>query len=309
MKSVKSFAAVLTALTTIAALGVGTITAGAAEIDEINRDIIADQANSDELFVASFDNFEDAQVANYLINNGASLAEAEELMAAYTSSYTTTNTTFNYPYYSLTKFSGGDHFMAVIDRNPSVAKDQNFDIYYQYANAESTGVEFDGRVYESSIYGHFHNYDYLPEYEDIANNELYQGIVTSFGTYAVTGHTDPALLMGFGFSLTNNSNVLSENEFHNLFATREYLLDGTNTTNLAFETVSVGDIDHNGEINGDDLTWLTRYLTSQSDLEFTFSDGLTHYTKATAELVADFNQDGVINTRDSIALNRYINNN
>lgn len=309
MQFFKKTAAFLAALSTISALGVGAVTASAADIEDINNDIIADQANSEELFVASFDNYEDASVANYLIDNGVPLADAEDIMATYTSSNTTTNTSFDYPYYSLTKFADGDHFMAVVDRNPSIAKDQSFKIFYQNANAETTGVEFDGRVYESAMIAHYHNYDYYPEDDEVANSVLYQGIVTAFATSAVQGHTSPALLMGFGFKLAPNSTVSSENEFHNLFATRESLIHGSNTTNLAFETVCVGDIDHNGMVNDDDVTWLTRYITDKTDLEFTFSDGLTHYTKATAELVADFDKNGSINTVDVIKLNQYISSN
>lgn len=135
MQFFKKTAAFLAALSTISALGVGAVTASAADIEDINNDIIADQANSEELFVASFDNYEDASVANYLIDNGVPLAD------------------------------------------------------------------------------------------------------------------------------------------------------------------------------DDDVTWLTRYITDKTDLEFTFSDGLTHYTKATAELVADFDKNGSINTVDVIKLNQYISSN
>ena len=75
---------------------------------------------------------------------------------------------------------------------------------------------------------------------------------------------------------------------------------------LYFKGENYGDVNHDGVLTEDDSTWILRKLVNSSDLEFTFSDGLTHYTKATSELVADFDQDGEIAISDVVALNNYL---
>lgn len=312
MTTIKKLIAALTAITSMASLGVGTISASAADLDAINEKILNDTASDEEKFIAEYANdSEEMKVADYVINSDISLCDAESLMQTYENSSTTTNTNFSYPYYSLTDFADGEHFMAVIDTNPSVPKDHNFDIYYKSNTslpgyAKSTGVEYNGKVFKTALYAYFNNYDYTPTSSDISNCGDYKGIVTAFATKGISGYTSPALLMAYGFD--KKKSIYSEHDFRSLFATKEYKLSDVkkDTTGLAFETVSIGDVNHDGVLTEDDSTWILRKLVNSSDLEFTFSDGLTHYTKATSELVADFDQDGEIAISDVVALNNYL---
>ncbi|MGN0614208.1 MAG: hypothetical protein ACI4JB_09970 [Porcipelethomonas sp.] len=56
MNTFKKFAASLAAFTAAASLGVGSLSVSAANLTEVNTDLLADQATAEEEFVASFDN-------------------------------------------------------------------------------------------------------------------------------------------------------------------------------------------------------------------------------------------------------------
>lgn len=280
----------------------GSLTASA----EVN---VSDVKSVEEkAFISSFDNEEEVQIAEYLIDNGLSLDEAEKTMNIYESSSasTTDSTTFSYPYYSLTDIADSNHYMAVIVKNPSKAINHLFDIYYKSASMRYTGVERVGKLYADYEENLESEFNITLTSSDIADASSYKGITTPVNVGA-TSQTTPALLKAFGFE--KKGRIYSENEFRNLFATNEYYLNGSKKigqSDLAFETLAVGDVDHDGVLTSDDSAWILKKLVLSTDLEFTFSDGSTHYTKATAELAADYNEDGTVDIGDVVSLNNYL---
>ena len=73
MDNFKKAIAALTAIISMASLGVGTISASAADLDAINEKILNDTASDEEKFIAEYANdSEEMKVAEYVINSGIS---------------------------------------------------------------------------------------------------------------------------------------------------------------------------------------------------------------------------------------------
>ena len=84
MTKTKKLIAALTAITSMVSLGVGTISASAADLDAINEKILNDTASDEEKFIAEYANdSEEMKVADYVINSDISLCDAESLMSSY----------------------------------------------------------------------------------------------------------------------------------------------------------------------------------------------------------------------------------
>ena len=78
MTKMKKLIAALTAITSMVSLGVGTISASAADLDAINEKILNDTASDEEKFIAEYANdSEEMKVAEYVINSGISESDAE----------------------------------------------------------------------------------------------------------------------------------------------------------------------------------------------------------------------------------------
>lgn len=90
MNKFRTTAVALTAILTVSSLGVST--ASAADLDSINSDVLADVATPEEKFVSSFTDAEEIKIADYLIDSGVDLEDAELAMQIYEEGVSATST-------------------------------------------------------------------------------------------------------------------------------------------------------------------------------------------------------------------------
>ena len=73
------------------------------------------------------------------------------------------------------------------------------------------------------------------------------------------------------------------------------------------ETFALGDVNHDGVVDAQDQSYLTKFLIgSVNDFDFKYSDGSNHFSYATNGLAADVNQDNVVDMLDAIQIGKYV---
>ena len=143
MSNFKKVAAALTAITSMASLGVGTISASAADLDAINEKILNDTASDEEKFVAEYANdSEEMKVAEYVINSGISLCDAESLMSSYEIGLANANFTetfsddgdtvinLNTEFYNDSNLSKNQHYLVFVSKTGEAQVRTSFDVTY-----------------------------------------------------------------------------------------------------------------------------------------------------------------------------------
>ena len=289
MKSImRKTIAGISALAMAAALTATTIPAFALEYEAIEEQNFVDSLETTDL----------QEMAEEMLDEGLSLYEAQELTSMYAASTSTTQK--NYPYNNISKLVNSKHYICVIDKNSSNDFSHQFTVYYKYKNVSDAGTEI--RSKSRNISGLYTNRSYSPKNEsEIANHTLYKGIVSTMSMGAAST-SSASFVCAYGFDAEN---VKSEKEFANSFAYSEYGISSNGQyamSDLAFETVAVGDVDHDGAITASDAQAIIGYVAGTESLNYTFSDGYTHYSGVTAQVAADYNGDGKVDYTDATAI-------
>jgi hypothetical protein len=291
MNKFRTIAVALTAILTVSSLGVST--ASAADLDSINSDVLADVATPEEKFVSSFTNTEEIKIADYLIDSGVDLEDAELAMQIYEEGVSATSTSTpedcGLDFYSTDDISPTRHTLAIVDLSPSTAKNDSI-LAEVNTDIITSDIEFSlNSVYENSNIYSTCKFIYDDE----------------FVTFRLVGKSvnvsSPRLIassaLTFDADAVNNENDLRE-AFDADF--------GKSSGSVEVQTYSVGDVWRDGKVSATDSSTILKYIVGSTDLNYTYNDGETHGSSVVNKLAADVNHDGSINDADVLLLNKYI---
>ncbi|MBQ6946052.1 MAG: dockerin type I repeat-containing protein [Ruminococcus sp.] len=256
-------------------------------------------AINESAFIASFETDGSKEVAEYLMESGAfSISEANEIMESYVesearlveSAETTSDDTIyveiDSMFYSTTNLASSPHYVAVVNSNMNrtfrgsldLLFNSNYSYYDDYCTTYPTTASYVTKL--------------LPIYEnnDLALTYKVEGDTTLSGSQVMC-----LLKVGVG------TNTLSENTLNASIS----MVDTSNVGGFSKFTYAVGDIDHNGILDADDVYYLSSFLLAR-DLEVSYAgeyEAIVRYAFAAA---MDVNVDGIVDAFDLSLLKRYI---
>jgi hypothetical protein len=255
-----------------------------------------------ELFVNAFEEGIDRDVAQYLLDNGYSLEEAENAMDIYMdgleamNASSTTSTTTTDRYYNTSDIAKTEHFVLAIATTPDSS-----------CSAATIQVSLDPDFLESSDDAFI-----LPSYESYVDTAT-----SSYGFNKKTGkwvHTtslsgidamDTSTAHGMvRYPVSPKSTVTTEYQLYQNVGFSSMSMP--NDYGITYETYARGDVDHNGVVNSTDSTLLMQFLVQRNTLNITYADGSNHYSFVTNVMAADYSLDGIVSILDVTQLDRYL---
>ena len=271
MNVLKKFAVSLTALTTLATLGIGSFSVSANGLTT---------ATAEDKFIASYKNADEIKAANYYLENGLSVEEAKKMMDLYqegarqiAASKNSMARTVNVPvnFYSATNLSNNQHYGIIIADNGE-------------ANVEATlRIGYDNELISPNTNGA----DVLGSNFDMYSATLIQNTVVKI-TGMLSDSTEngkPAGVCDIPLNIISNSFTSEVALYNSLTLTVSECdsMDGSNTT-FRLETYVNGDVNHDGKVDSTDVTYLTDYNTGAKTIEDILND--SEYTD-THENISD----------------------
>lgn len=309
--TMKKLTAGVSALAMAATLSATSVPAFAAEFENMEA----------QEFVNSFEDERAHNVAQYCVDNCATLDEAREIMKTYmegralidsestiTSLAKSTKKTHQIggAYYSASSVAKTEHKAALLVMNSSAAMRGAIDVMWNHSlieietdriNEEGFIKFINGQSMASNAYGNSSTGEnYLNFYGSIVN--------TTTGEFE--GHS--AVLCTI--PIEPKSNATSEAAIHSSFTRDIRGLFSTNgyDTDIEIHTYALGDYDHNGIVNSADASYLLELLTGY-DVEFTYNSGNDPYNTVAGPinvLAADADESGSINIADVTWINNHI---
>lgn len=315
-KNVTRWAAGISSAVMLASFSALSVPAFAAEYDAVQA----------EAYAASFADEEAQMVARYLLDNGISMEETEEMMAHYmnglemieseqnaNSDLSTASINLGKSYYNgvnssvykqqlssqqqLT-FKQNEYYGVFLINNPMANVEANLKVTW--------GIASDGSLAIKNVSND--SYKILNDYNNSTSfsvNTDNRGV--RFGTETETKNvTDPLAMCRFSF--TPDSSLSSEAMIKNAFTFKSTvtLLDEGNGINSTFEyhTYVLGDFDHDGVVCDIDYSYLMNFLVLSFDGNFVYTDVGTELAFEINTLAVDVNKDGVVDLRDASAWNQ-----
>lgn len=290
MNVLKKFAVSLTALTTLGTLGIGSFSVSANGL-----------TTAEDKFIASYKNADEIKAANYYLENGLSVEEAQELMDTYIDGKEKLEAKNNpksraiptgVNFYSDTNLSDNQHYGVVIANNGSACSTVTLTLGYQPSWVGFNSSLSQRMLDDSSNFSFTH----------IANRNL----ISVGGTYVgnETSEIPSAVFeVPFNVVMTEESNVseaYSEGTLYHKFAfTRASSTPIVGDSTFCFETYVRGDVNHDGIVDSLDVYYLTEYnLHNITDLSFTYTDKNNNIANIINNLAADTDKDGYIGVPD-----------
>lgn len=290
MNVLKKFAVSLTALTTLATLGIGSFSVSANGL-----------TTAKEKFIASYKNADEIKAANYYLENGLSVEEAEKLMVLYVDGKEAVEAEKNNKsraintgknFYSDTNLSDNQHYGVVIANNglANVYAELQLSYNSSWANISS-----------STTPTMFYNNQNM-SYDTSTTNT----IIMYTHVFPTTSSEEPSKVfeIPFNVSMTNGNNgneTFSEGTLYHKFSFNKNYGRTTNNidTTFCYETYVRGDVNHDGIVNATDVYYLTEYnLQTLTDLSFTYTDKNNNIANIVNNLAADADKDGYIGLAD-----------
>ncbi|MDD6270031.1 MAG: dockerin type I repeat-containing protein [Oscillospiraceae bacterium] len=240
-------------------------------------------------------------IVRYLFENGCSISEVEDMMDRYMEGKqirefeqrsSNSRIALNAYYYNTTKIAPVDHFVTVIVTDPT----QSEETLTVNINGNSNSVTSNN--YSALCYA----YNSKVEMNDVFRADKWRHS-TMFTDLEALTNTEATPLAKYKIFPAGNTNT--EAKLYNSISMTYSAMNNDNLI-LAYETYARGDVNHDGEINSVDSTYLLEYLVNQNTLNFTYIDGSNHYSFATNVLAADTNLDGSVSMIDNVYLNRYL---
>ena len=290
MTTLKKLVAALTAITSMASLGVGTISASAADLDAINEKILNDTASNEEKFVAEYANdSEEMKIADYVINSGISESDAELAMQIYEDGARNADDMdfTNVNYYSNSNLASTQHYMLPLFYSKGLAYDDTARI-----KLNTSMVTYGGS---------YTLFDDLGDYIE----DLSCGYSESSSTFRINLMAKAApsgiyyKVSEFPISYTNN--IHNEWDGKNKFTV-------DNTSSFEYHVYAIGDVDHNGVVDSTDSLYILKYVVGSTDLGFDYLNCKSNISGVVNREAADYDNNGDITVSDVVALNKYLAN-
>ncbi len=290
MTTIKKLIAALTAITSMASLGVGTISASAADLDAINEKILNDTASDEEKFIAEYANdSEEMKIAEYVINSGISESDAELAMQIYEDGARSAGDMdfTNVNYYSRSNLAPTQHYMITIFKDPENAYSGMKEIALNTANVKYGGT-----------YTTFDDFDdYIDTFLCSYGKKTDKFVISL--TSVASELDDYVRLVKFPFECVNSN--LNEKIVRDSFKV-------DSDTSFAHESYAMGDADHNGIVDSTDSSYIMKYVVGSTDLGYNYRDCAANISGFVNREAADYDDDGKITISDVVALNKYLAN-
>lgn len=269
--------------------------------------IFNEQAIAEQQFVNSFSDETTRKVAEYYLNGGLSLEETADMVKIYEEgveqmSISTQSGDVTSPYYSTSKLCGTKHYVAVIEALPQYDVNEVFDITLntRFLKCDPTVDKFTCFPYTESSFAYS---DYAFVFKSTASSTTIRTNVTANaktnGTEAENKVAEPLVRFRLHYG---DSTPTSENALY-----KSISFSQVNQGGAEIETFALGDVNHDGVVDAQDQSYLTKFLIgSVNDFDFKYSDGSNHFSYATNGLAADVNQDNVVDMLDAVQIGKYI---
>ena len=269
--------------------------------------IFNEQAIAEQQFVNSFSDETTREVVEYYLNGGLSLEETADMVKIYEEgveqmSISTQSGDVTTPYYSTSKLCGTKHYVAVIEALPQYDVNEVFDITLntRFLKCDPAVDKFTCFPYTESSFAYS---DYAFVFKSTASSTTIRTNVTANaktnGTEAENKVAEPLVRFRLHYG---DSTPTSENALY-----KSISFSQVNQGGAEIETFALGDVNHDGVVDAQDQSYLTKFLIgSVNDFDFKYSDGSNHFSYATNGLAADVNQDNVVDMLDAIQIGKYV---
>lgn len=305
MKKILTSAIAIGSAMTLAMLSAAQVFA----LDEnaLQDGIFNEQAIAEQQFVNSFSDETTRKVAEYYLNGGLSLEETADMVKIYEEgveqmSISTQSGDVTTPYYSTSKLCGTKHYVAVIEALPQYDVNEVFDITLntRFLKCDPAVDKFTCFPYTESSFAYS---DYAFVFKSTASSTTIRTNVTANaktnGTEAENKVAEPLVRFRLHYG---DSTPTSENALY-----KSISFSQVNQGGAEIETFALGDVNHDGVVDAQDQSYLTKFLIgSVNDFDFKYSDGSNHFSYATNGLAADVNQDNVVDMLDAIQIGKYV---
>lgn len=273
----------------------------------IQDGIFNEQAIAEQQFVNSFSDETTREVAEYYLNGGLSLEETADMVKIYEEgveqmSISTQSGDVTAPYYSTSKLCGTKHYVAVIEALPQYDVNEVFDITLntRFLKCDPAVDKFTCFPYTESSFAYS---DYAFVFKSTASSTTIRTNVTANaktnGTEAENKVAEPLVRFRLHYG---DSTPTSENALY-----KSISFSQVNQGGAEIETFALGDVNHDGVVDAQDQSYLTRFLIgAENDFDFKYSDGSNHFSYATNGLAADVNQDNVVDMLDAVQIGKYV---
>ena len=206
------------------------------------------------------------------------------------------------PYYSTSKLCGTKHYVAVIEALPQYDVNEVFDITLntRFLKCDPAVDKFTCFPYTESSFAYS---DYAFVFKSTASSTTIRTNVTANaktnGTEAENKVAEPLVRFRLHYG---DSTPTSENALY-----KSISFSQVNQGGAEIETFALGDVNHDGVVDAQDQSYLTKFLIgSVNDFDFKYSDGSNHFSYATNGLAADVNQDNVVDMLDAVQIGKYV---
>ena len=268
--------------------------------------IFNEQAIAEQQFVNSFSDETTREVAEYYLNGGLSLEETADMVKIYEEGVEqmsiSTQSGDVTTYYSTSKLCGTKHYVAVIEALPQYDVNEVFDITLntRFLKCDPAVDKFTCFPYTESSFAYS---DYAFVFKSTASSTTIRTNVTANaktnGTEAENKVAEPLVRFRLHYG---DSTPTSENALY-----KSISFSQVNQGGAEIETFALGDVNHDGVVDAQDQSYLTKFLIgSVNDFDFKYSDGSNHFSYATNGLAADVNQDNVVDMLDAIQIGKYV---
>lgn len=304
----------------MASLGVGTISASAADLDAINEKILDDTASDEEKFVAEYANdSEEMKIADYVINSDISLCDAESLMSSYEIGLANANFTetfsddgdtvinLNTQFYNSSNLSKNQHYLVFIADNGSTQFRTSFIVSY-----DNKHIGFDEDADVSLLNKNSKTFLNFDQTSGTSANrsalsfggryvkENDQALPKGFAEISFNVLVDPTTASGKAYSETGIRNDISVTD------KQITTINGSENSTLSSGIYALGDFDHDGKVTETDTMYVLKIVVgTYKGIKFHYNgkEG-DDYAKILTYLAADTNKDGDLTVADAVWMNQ-----
>ena len=303
MDNFKKAIAALTAIISMAFLGVGTISASAADLDAINEKILNDTATEEDKVIASCTDSDEIKAMEYLIDSNTSIEEVQLAKQIYDEGLkelqSTASNSCDLDFYSNNGLIPTRHYITLVDIKPNAPKDESILLNVK-ENIFTSNVEI-GFLNPYTNSSRYSIHDIV--YDDYGFMLRLKGNGINVSSPKLAGRNDLCFSTA---NLKNAAEAKGEN------ASEKYLYDCLgvkvrNTTGtFELQTYALADVYRDGTLSAVDSLAILQYLDGTNDLLYTYNDGKDHGSSVVNTLAADVNHDGTVTNDDVTLLNKYL---
>ena len=254
--------------------------------------------SDEESFVSSYEG--DAQaVAQYLLNNGCSVEEATPIMDCYLigKEELISNSAIDNCYYSSSRFSPTPHYIVVISSSPKNAKEDVNLFFEGDTSFISPPSENFCKICSPYTFSDITNISSsITTYSDIWNYKISISNIKSIDK----NEAQPMIIL----PISKGLQPLTDEDMYKDIVFNYNINTGKDL--LAFETFSLGDVNHDGQVTEADLALLLKVQSGLDTFEQDYKDGSNHYSGVTNEVASDVNFDGTVDLKDVELIKAYL---